>query len=71
MSYSFMSESGRVVPMGELMLGRWKRDVISFQKIFGLCGLNGHIVKISLGLKLVDGRRETLPGAQGTQKMTP
>ena len=58
MSYSFMSVSGRV--MGELMLGWWIRDVINFQKIFGLCGLNGHIVKKSLGLKLVDGRTETL-----------
>ena len=35
--------SGRV--MGECLVGQWIVGVIGFQKIFGLCGLNGHIVE--------------------------
>ena len=31
-------------------------DVISFQKIFGLCGLECHIVEIWRDVTLVDGR---------------
>ena len=30
--------------------------VISFQKIFGLCGLKGHIVEIRWDVTLEDGR---------------
>ena len=33
---------GRV--MGEWLVGKWIVDVVSFQKIFGLYGLKGHIV---------------------------
>ena len=38
--------------MGELVV-----DVISFQKIFGLCGLKCHIMEIWRGVTLVDGQR--------------
>ena len=39
-------------------MDEWIVDVISFQKIFGLCGLNGHIMEIRLGVTLEnDGRR--------------
>ena len=31
--------------MGEWLVGQWIVGVISFQKIFGLCGLKGHIVE--------------------------
>ena len=35
-------------------------DVLSFQKIFSLCGLKGHIVEVRGGVTLVDnGRRRT------------
>ena len=43
--------------MGEWKVGQWIVGVISFQKIFGLCGLKGHIVKIRWGVTLEDGRR--------------
>ena len=33
--------------------------VISFQKIFGLCGLKGHIVEIRWDVTLVHGRTTT------------
>ena len=33
-------------------------DNISFQKIFGSCGLNGHIMDIRLGVTLEDGRTD-------------
>ena len=33
--------SGRV--MGEWLVGQWIVSDISFQKIFGVCGLKGHI----------------------------
>ena len=33
--------------------GSW---MASFQKIYGLCGLKGHIVEIRGGVTLVDGR---------------
>ena len=42
--------------MGEWMVGQWIVGVISFQKIFGLCGLKGHIVKIRWGVTLEDAR---------------
>ena len=32
--------------------------IISFQKIYGLCGLKGHIVEIRGGVTLVDGRTD-------------
>ena len=38
--------------MGELVV-----DVISFQKIFGLCGLKCHIVEIWRDVTLEDGQR--------------
>ena len=38
-------------------MGEWIVDVISFQKIFGLCGLKGHIVEIRRGVTLVDDAR--------------
>ena len=40
------------------VMGQWKVGVISFQKIFDLCGLKGHIVEILWDVTLVhDGRR--------------
>ena len=38
------------------MACEWIMDGISFQKIYGLCGLKGHIVEIRRGVTLVDGR---------------
>ena len=41
-------------------MGEWIVHVISFQKIFGLCGLKCHIVEIWRDVTLVDdGRRHT------------
>ena len=41
------------------MAGEWVLDVISFQKIFGLCGLKCHIMEIWRGVTLEDdGRTE-------------
>ena len=37
-------------------MGEWIVDDISFQKIFGLCGLKCHIVEIWRDVTLVDGR---------------
>ena len=31
--------------MSEWLVGQWIVGVISFQKLFGMCGLNGHIVE--------------------------
>ena len=45
--------------MGEWSVGQWIVGVISFQKIFGLCGLKGHIVEIRWDVTLVHGRRTT------------
>ena len=39
------------------MVDEWIVDVISFQKIFGLCGLKGHIGEIWRDVTLVDGQR--------------
>ena len=39
-------------------MGQWIVGVISFQKIFGLCGLKGHIVEIRWDVTLVDIRTE-------------
>ena len=44
--------------MGEWWLGQWIVGVISFQKIFGLCGLKGHIVEIRWDVTLVHGRTD-------------
>ena len=38
--------------------GEWIVDVISFQKILGLCGLKGHIMEIRLGVTLEDARMD-------------
>ena len=38
-------------------MGQWIVGVISFQKIFGLCGLKGHIVEIRWDVTLEDSRR--------------
>ena len=44
----------------EVVVGEWVVDVISFQKIFGLCGLECHIVEIFRDVTLVDdGQRTT------------
>ena len=43
--------------MGEWWVGQWIVGVISFQKIFGLCGLKGHIVEIRWDVTLVHGQR--------------
>ena len=43
----------------EVVVGEWVVDVISFQKIFGLCGLECHIVEIWRDVKLVDGPTDT------------
>ena len=40
------------------MVGEWIVDVISFQKIFGLCGLKCHIVEIWRDVTLEDGRTD-------------
>ena len=40
-------------------MGEWIVDVISFQKIFGFCGVRGHIVEIRRDVTLVDGQRTT------------
>ena len=37
-------------------MDKWIVGVISFQKIFGLCGLKGHIVEIRWDVTLVDGQ---------------
>ena len=45
--------------MGECLVGQWIVGVISFQKIFGLYGLERHIVEKRWGVTLVHGRRRT------------
>ena len=37
-------------------MGQWIVGVISFQKIFGLCGIKGHIVEIRWDVTLEDTR---------------
>ena len=39
-------------------MGQWIVGVISFQKIFGLCGLKGHIVEIRWDVTIVHGRTD-------------
>ena len=41
-----------------VVVDEWIVDVISFQKIFGLCGLKGHIVEIRWDVTLVHGRTD-------------
>ena len=47
--YLYLGNEGVVV-------GEWIVDVISFQKIFGLCGLKCHIVEIWRDVTFEDGR---------------
>ena len=42
-----------------VVVGELEVDVISFQKIFGLCGLKCHIVEIWRDVTLVHGRTTT------------
>ena len=44
------------------MVDEWIVDVISFQKIFSLCGLKGHIGEIWRGVTLVDNGQRTTDG---------
>ena len=41
-----------------VVVGEWIVDVISFQKIFGLCGLKCHIVEIWRDVTFEDGRTD-------------
>ena len=43
-----------------VVVDEWIVNVISFQKIFGLCGLKGHIVKIRLGVTIEDNGRRNM-----------
>ena len=43
----FGGSGGSVWVMGEWIVGRWIVGIISFQKMYGLCGLRHHIVEIS------------------------
>ena len=53
--FGWCGGSGRV--MCEWLVGQWIEGVISFQKIFGLCGLKGLIVEIRWDVTLEhDGR---------------
>ena len=45
-----------------VVMGEWIVDVISFQKIFGFCGLKGHIVEIRRDVTLVDNEQRTTDG---------
>ena len=45
-----------------VVMGEWIVDVISFQKIFGFCGLKGHIVEIWRDVTLVDNEQRTTNG---------
>jgi len=40
-------------------VGQWIVGVISFQKIFGLCGLRGHKVEIRWDVTIVDNGQRT------------
>ena len=48
--------SGGSGNVSEWFVGQWIVGVISFQKIFGLCGLKGHKVEIMWDVTLVHGR---------------
>ena len=53
----FGGSGGSERVMGECLVGQWIVGVISFQKIFGLYGLERHIVEKRWGVTLVHGRR--------------
>ena len=55
----FGGSGGSERVMGECMVCQWIVGVISFQKIFGLYGLERHIVEKRWGGTLVHGRRTT------------
>ena len=55
----FGGSGGSERVMGECLVGQWIVGVISFQKIFGLYGLERHIVEKRWGVTLVHGRRTT------------
>ena len=42
--------------MGDWLVGQWIVGVKSFQKVFGLCGLKGHIVEKMYDVTLEDGQ---------------
>ena len=46
--------------MGEWKVGQWIVGVISFQKIFGLYGIKGHIVDIRWDVTLEDTQRRNV-----------
>ena len=46
--------------MGEWLVNQWLVGVISFQKISGLCGQNGHIVENWWDVTFVHGRRQNV-----------
>ena len=48
--------------MGEWSVGQWIVGVKSFAKIFGLCGIKGHIVEIRWDVTLEDTRRNVKIG---------
>ena len=52
----FCGYGGSVWVMGEWAVGHWIVGVISLQKIYGLYGLNHHIVEISGNVTDADGR---------------
>ena len=54
-SYDFLVP--RTTTFSKVMVDEWVVDIISFQKIFGLCGLECHIVEIWGDVTLVHGRR--------------
>ena len=53
----FGGSGGSERVMGECLVGQWIVGVISFQKIFGLCGIKGHIVEIRWDVTLEDDTR--------------
>ena len=54
----FGGSGGSERVMGECLVGQWIVGVISFQKIFGLYGLERHIVEKRWGVTLVDNGRK-------------
>ena len=52
-----------------VVMGEWIVDVISFQKIFGFCGLKGHIVEIWRDVTLVDNEQRTTDNGQRNVKI--
>ena len=49
----FCGYGGSVWVMGELAVGQWIVDVTSFQKIYGLYGLNHQIIEYSKKEKVI------------------